>query len=243
MNVTKRITTMPVLLALLALLAVTGCESSAPPQKKEAGAGEKLSDVDGVIVAMGDSLTAGLGVAPHESYPALLEKLLAQRGLNYRVVNAGISGETSSGAKARIDWVLKLEPDIVILETGANDGLRGIDPELVEKNIEQIIVRLRQEEVTVLLTGMMMLTNLGKNYVASFNDLYPRLARRHEVVFMPFFLQDVAAEPAKNQADGIHPNPAGYEIIAANLLPYVEQAIKLSSPQTPGRREIFSSDD
>jgi acyl-CoA thioesterase-1 len=219
-----------VLIALVTLLAVTGCDSSPPPQTAEPLNKKNTVDVEGIIVAMGDSLTAGLGVAPKESYPAQLEKLLAERGLNYRVVNAGISGETSSGAKARIDWVLKLKPAIVILETGANDGLRGIDPKLVEKNIEQIIVRLKQEEVRVVLAGMMMLTNLGKTYVTAFNDLYPRLASRHEVVFMPFFLKDVAAEPTKNQADGIHPNSAGYEIIATNLLPYVEEAIQLASP-------------
>jgi acyl-CoA thioesterase-1 len=219
-----------VLMAIATLLAVTGCNSSASPWNAEPLKKENTTDVEGVIVAMGDSLTAGLGVAPQESYPAQLEKLLAERGLNYRVVNAGVSAETSSGAKARIDWVLKLKPDIVILETGANDGLRGIDPKLVENNIEQIIVRLKQEEVIVVLAGMMMLPNLGKTYVTAFNDLYPRLASQQEVVFMPFFLKDVAAEPTKNQADGIHPNPAGYKIIAANLLPYVEQAIEMASP-------------
>ncbi|MBT8329831.1 MAG: arylesterase [Desulfofustis sp.] len=218
-----------VFIAMIILLALPGCDSPAPPQNAEPVNEGKTTGAEGVIVAMGDSLTAGLGVAPTESYPAQLEKLLAERGLNYRVGNAGISGETSSGAKARIDWVLRLNPAVVILETGANDGLRGIDPKLVEENVEQIIVRLKQEEITVVLTGMMMLTNLGKTYVTAFNDLYPRLARQHEVVFMPFFLKDVAAEPTKNQADGIHPNPAGYQIIAANLLPYVEKAIQIAS--------------
>ena len=222
--------TMLFLIGILIPVILAGCDSPAPPQKAETV--KEINNIDpaGVIVAMGDSLTAGLGVAPNESYPALLEKLLVERGLNYRVVNAGISGETSSGAKARIDWVLKLNPDIVILETGANDGLRGIDPRLVEENIEQIIVRLKQEEVTVILTGMMMLTNLGKTYVSAFNELYSKLASRHDVVFMPFFLKDVAAEPSMNQTDGIHPNPTGYQIIAANLLPYVEKAIEQASP-------------
>lgn len=219
-----------IVMSALALLASSSCESSGPSEKRVA-AGDEIDDPShGVIVAMGDSLTAGLGVAPTDSYPAQLERLLVERGLNYKVINAGISGETSSGARARIDWVLKLNPDIVILETGANDGLRGIDPTLVEKNIEEIVLRLKQEEVTIVLAGMMMVTNLGKTYVSAFNDLYPRLARRHQLVFMPFFLQDVATDAAKNQEDGIHPNRAGYEIIAANLLPYVEQAIKLNSP-------------
>ena len=221
---------MLIFLGILILPTMIGCDSPTPTSQADTVKRGTITDSEGVIVAMGDSLTAGLGVAPKESYPAQLEELLEERGLNYRVVNAGISGETSSGAKARIDWVLKLNPDIVILETGANDGLRGIDPKLVEENIDQIIVRLKQEEVTVVLTGMMMLTNLGKTYVSAFNGLYPQLARRHGVVFMPFFLKDVAAEPTKNQADGVHPNPSGYQIIAANLLPYVEKAIKQVSP-------------
>jgi acyl-CoA thioesterase-1 len=227
---TSSMKTLLIFLAILILPAMTGCDSPTPAPQADTVKEKSITDSGGVIVAMGDSLTAGLGVAPQESYPAQLEKLLEERGLNYRVINAGISGETSSGAKARIDWVLKLNPDIVILETGANDGLRGIDPKLVEENIEQIIVRLKQKEVTVVLTGMMMLTNLGKTYVSAFNELYPQLAHRHGVVFMPFFLEDVAAEPTKNQADGIHPNPSGYQIIAANLLPYVEKAIKQASP-------------
>ena len=228
-HLTNSINSRLIFLGILISVMLTGCDSSAPPEKAEIVKEINNAEPIGVIVAMGDSLTAGLGVAPNESYPALLENLLAERGLNYRVVNAGISGETSSGANARIDWVLKLNPDIVILETGANDGLRGIDPKLVEENIEKIIVRFKQEEVTVVLTGMMMLTNLGKTYVTAFNELYPRLASRYELVFMPFFLKDVAAEPTKNQPDGIHPNPTGYQIIAANLLPYVEKAIQIAS--------------
>lgn len=221
---------------LVSLLAIVSCESSSPPPKTEVTDSRAVVDSQGVIVAMGDSLSAGLGVTPAKSYPAQLERLLAEKGLNYRVINAGISGETSSGARSRIDWVLKLKPDIVIIETGANDGLRGIDPALVEENIEQIILRFQQENVTVVLAGMMMVTNLGKEYVAAFNGVYPRLAQRHKVVFMPFFLKDVAAEESKNQSDGIHPNSAGYEIIASNLLPYVEEAIKISAAISPDAR-------
>ena len=152
--------------------------------------------------------------------------MLAENGHDFRVVNAGISGETSSGARSRVDWILKLEPDIVIVETGANDGLRAIDPELIEENIEQIVDRFSQENVTVILAGMQMVTNLGPDYVSSFNEIYPRIAARHEVIFMPFFLDGVAAEPSLNQTDGIHPNSSGYRVIAANMLPYVEQAIE-----------------
>lgn len=216
-------------ISVVAVLAGVSCDTSTSPQEELPADSVKVTDSRKVIVAMGDSLTAGLGVSPVESYPAQLEQLIEERGLAYRVINAGVSGETSSGAKSRIDWVLKLKPDIVILETGANDGLRGIDPNLIEENIEKIIIRLKQENVTVVLTGMMMVTSLGKTYVTAFNELYPRLARKHQVVFMPFFLQDVATIESKNQPDGIHPNGKGYEIIAANLLPFVEQAIETDS--------------
>lgn len=215
-----------IVLGVLSLLVGVSCDSSTPLAEKENDALKKVVDNRRVIVAMGDSLTAGLGVKPDENYPFLLEQLLVERGLNYRVVNAGISGETSSGAKSRVEWILKLEPAIVILETGANDGLRGIDPALVEVNIEQIIVRLKQEKVTVVLAGMMMVTNLGEAYVKAFNGLYPRLAAKHQVILMPFFLEDVAMDDSQNQGDGIHPNRKGYRTIVANLLPYVEEAIK-----------------
>ena len=224
------------LLGLLVLLAGASCDSSSPRQESEQTkvpeVGQSRQTSRQIIVAMGDSLTAGLGLAEAESYPAQLERMLVDRGLDYRVVNAGISGETSSGARSRIDWILKLKPRIVILETGANDGLRGIDPTLVEQNIDHIIARLRREGVTVVLAGMQMVTNLGETYVTSFNLIYPRLAARHQVIFMPFLLQDVAAEPSLNQPDGIHPNSEGYRIIAANMLPYVEQAIKDERRQT-----------
>lgn len=222
-----------IVLGVLSLLVGVSCDSSTPLAEKENDAIKKVVDNRRVIVAMGDSLTAGLGVNPDENYPFLLEQLLVERGLNYRVVNAGISGETSSGAKSRVEWILKLEPAIVILETGANDGLRGIDPALVEANIEQIIVRLKQEKVTVVLAGMMMVTNLGETYVKAFNGLYPRLAAKHQVILMPFFLEDVAMDDSQNQGDGIHPNRKGYKTIVANLLPYVEEAIKRDTEELP----------
>ena len=225
------------LLGFLILTLVPSCDSSQPRQpepEKQAGETRTPSDQADlskeIIVAMGDSLTAGLGLPESESYPTLLEGLLDDRGHSYRVVNAGISGETSSGARARVDWILKLEPEIVILETGANDGLRGIDPELVEQNINAIITRFTQEGVTVVLTGMQMVTNLGPDYVSSFNRIYPELAARHDVVLMPFFLEGVATEASLNQEDGIHPNAGGYEVIATNLLPYVMEAIARRTP-------------
>ena len=219
------------LLGLFSFLVGASCDSSSRQEPEpERTAAKDVRQSQGIIVAMGDSLTAGLGLVTAESYPAQLEQMLADRGLDYLVVNAGISGETSSGARARVDWILKLKPQIVILETGANDGLRGIDPALIEENIDHIIARLKQENVTVVLAGMQMVTNLGEAYVSAFNLLYPRLAAKHQVIFMPFFLQGVAAEASLNQADGIHPNTMGYRIISTNLLPFVEQAIRKRTP-------------
>lgn len=178
------------------------------------------------IVAVGDSLTAGLGVDESESYPALLEHKLRSAGFDYQVINAGVSGETSSGTLSRIEWVMTLEPDVVILETGANDGLRGIAPSLVKDNIRQILSFLERQEVVVLLVGMKMVWNLGPEYVDEFNRIYPDLAEEFGTVFMPFFLEGVAVNNTLNLADGVHPNKQGYAVITENLYPYVVAAIK-----------------
>jgi len=147
------------------------------------------------------------------------------------VVNAGISGETSSGTLARLEWVLTLQPDIIILETGANDGLRGIEPQLAEKNIRAILEMLKEKDVVVVLAGMKMVWNLGPVYVAKFNGIYPRLAKEFNVIFMPFFLKGVAMKRELNLEDGLHPNAKGYRIISDNLYPYVLQAIKRKEKQ------------
>jgi acyl-CoA thioesterase-1 len=199
---------------------LAGCEQTDQPKTAV-----QAKSYQGIIVAMGDSLTAGLGVSEQKSYPEQLKQLLASSGLHFDVINSGVSGETSSGAKARVDWVLKLKPDIVILETGANDGLRGIEPKLIEENIRSIIETLLARNVTVVLTGMQMVTNLGPDYLKTFNQMYPKLAADYPVIFMPFFLEDVAARPEFNQPDGIHPNGEGYSIVAENILPYVKEAI------------------
>ena len=179
-----------------------------------------------IIVAVGDSLTAGQGVDESESYPALLENRLQLAGYNYLVINAGVSGETSSGTLSRMEWIMTLEPDAIILETGANDGLRGIDPGLVKDNFRQILSFLEQKEVVVLLAGMKMVWNLGPEYVEKFNSIYPELAEEFGVVFMPFFLEGVAMNNSLNLADGVHPNKQGYKMITDNIYPYVVEAIK-----------------
>lgn len=203
-------------------IVLSGCEG----ERQEKVQGPRDEAPPKTIVAVGDSLTAGFGVAEEEAYPALLEKKLQADGHPYRVVNAGVSAETSSGTLSRLEWILTMDPDIVILETGANDGLRGIDPRVAEKNIREILKILGERQVVVLLAGMKMVRNLGPLYVAEFNALFPRLAEESGAVFMPFFLEGVAMQGELNQADGVHPNGAGYKKIVENIYPYVLQAIK-----------------
>jgi len=180
----------------------------------------------GLIVALGDSLTAGLGVEFEDAYPALLQKKLDRDGYAYRVVNAGVSGETTSGTLSRLNWILSQKPDIVILEIGANDGLRGIDTKLVDRNMKDILTRLDELGIVTVLAGMKMVWNLGEEYTLRFNSIYPKQAEKFGLTYMPFFLEDVAAVPEYNIADGIHPNEKGYQIITKNIYPYILEAIK-----------------
>lgn len=209
------------LIVFILALTLTGCKG----EQREKTAKQGGKEVMQTIVAVGDSLTAGFGVAEEQSFPALLEKKLQADGHQYRVINAGVSAETSSGTLSRLEWILTLQPDIVILETGANDGLRGIDPQVAENNIREILKTLKERDVGVLLAGMKMVLNLGPIYVDKFNAIYPRLAEESGAVFMPFFLEGVAMQSALNQADGVHPNAAGHQKIAENIYPYVLQAI------------------
>jgi acyl-CoA thioesterase-1 len=181
---------------------------------------------EGTIVAMGDSLTEGLGVPEEAAYPRLLEEALQARGMAFRVVNAGVSGETSSGARARIDWVLSLEPDIIILETGANDGMRGIDPGLIRKNIQYMIQEFISRDIVVILLGMKIMPNLGPTYADAFAEIYTSAAAENSLVFMPFMLEGVAGVSHLNQPDGIHPTADGYRKVVKNMLPYVLTAIE-----------------
>jgi acyl-CoA thioesterase-1 len=208
---------------LLIQLLLQGCGEETPvpgetrPEKK----------YEGTIVAVGDSLTEGLGVEEEFAYPAVLENKLKKQGYPFRVVNAGVSGETSSGTLSRIKWALTLKPDIVILVTGANDGFRGIDPGLIKSNIRAIIKMLKEQGVIVVLGGMQIVQNLGQDYTTAFTEIYPDVARSEDVILIPFFLADVAAKQEYNQADGIHPTAEGYRIIVDNIAPYVIEAIKV----------------
>jgi len=205
--------------------ALSACEA---PTQQAAAPAARPADVapQSVIVCMGDSLTAGYGVDEDKAYPALLESRLQEAGYPFTVINAGVSGETSSGALSRLEWMLTLAPDIVILETGANDGLRGVDPALTRRNIETIVHQLQARGIVVVLAGMQMVRNLGSEFTRSFGVIYPEIADTTGVILIPFFLEGVAGRPALNQADGIHPTAEGYRRITANLYPYVLEAIR-----------------
>jgi acyl-CoA thioesterase-1 len=174
---------------------------------------------DRVIVALGDSLTAGLGVAAHEAWPALLEARLRREGHDYRVVNAGVSGDTSAGGLRRLDWVLRARPAIVIVALGANDGLRGLPVDALRANLETIVARLSAAGVRVLLAGMRVPPNYGDAYARDFSAAFATVARRSGAAFMPFLLDGVAAHAALNQPDGIHPTATGHAMIAERLWP------------------------
>jgi acyl-CoA thioesterase-1 len=222
------------LLLTALIVAVAGCDAKPGTDAKPSAKATRQAAVEGTIVALGDSLTAGLRVPEENAYPAVLARKLEADGYAYRVVNAGVSGETSSGALSRIDWVISsLDPDIVILETGANDGLRGIDPKLLEANLDKICARLKAKNIDVLLAGMKMLPNLGPEYTKAFAAVYPKMARKYDLVFMPFILKDVAGDPGLNQPDRLHPTARGYEKVVRNIYPYVLQAIERHRKRKP----------
>ncbi len=178
------------------------------------------------ILALGDSLTAGYGLPAEAAFPAVLERALSQEGVNAVVINAGVSGDTSAGGLARLDWALADGADLALVELGANDALRGLEPRAMEANLDAILSILRERGVRVLLAGMKAPPNLGKAYASEFEAVFPRLARRHGTALYPFFLEGVAGRPEFNQADGIHPNREGVEEIVTRLLPLVRELVR-----------------
>ncbi len=171
------------------------------------------------ISVLGDSLTAAYGVAIEEGFPAQLELALKNEDYNCEVLDAGVSGDTTAGGLARLDWMLADQPTHVIIELGANDGLRGLRTEQMEDNLDAIITRLRKDDLSILLTGMLPPPNLGKDYSDAFAKVFRDLAERHAIPLYPFFLDGVAAEPSLNQPDQIHPNAAGVQVIVERILP------------------------
>jgi len=178
------------------------------------------------IVAFGDSLTAGLGVPPDQSYPAHLQRTLDAAGYAYRVVNAGVSGDTTAGGIRRVSWVLNSTPALVILELGANDGLRGLSLHETKANLERIIQQLQQASVTVVLAGMKLPPNYGQDYTAGFEALFQALAKQYHLTQIPFFLDGVAGSSSLNQADGIHPTGEGYRLIVEKVFPTLEPLLE-----------------
>lgn len=194
-----------------------------------AGAGQMLCIGTAVaaqpvkILALGTSLTQGYGLPPGTDFTVQLQAALKRDGVNAVVTNAGVSGDTSAGGLARLDWSLADRPDAAIIELGSNDMLRGLPPEQTEKNLRAILTRLKTAKVKVLLIGMKAQRNLGSDYVKQFDSIYPRLAKEQDVLFYPFILDGVALNPKLNQTDGIHPNPAGVKVIVARVLPLVKK--------------------
>jgi acyl-CoA thioesterase-1 len=177
------------------------------------------------ILALGDSLTAGYGLERRDSFPVQLERALIEADTDAVVSNGGVSGDTSAGGRARLTWVLAEKPHVAIVELGANDGLRGLDPATTFANLDAIVARLLEAGVAVLLTGMQAPPNLGRDYGRAFAALYPRLATKHGVVLYPFFLEGVATIPALNQDDAIHPNADGVAVIVKRIVPYVRKVM------------------
>ena len=210
------------------LLTLSGCgggTDTPTPEPQSAQPDSPAQDAPLVIIAMGNSLTEGLGVDLDDAYPAQLKRKLQADGYNVSVINAGVSGETSSGALSRVDWVLTLQPDIVILETGPNDGLRGIDPALTEQNLDDLVKTFQENDVAVVLAGLQIVQNMGEAYTAQFRAIYPRVAEQYGVIRIPFFLEGVGGNPALNQADSIHPTVEGYAVVVETVYPYVVVAI------------------
>lgn len=174
------------------------------------------------LVVLGDSLSAGLGLPAQEAFPTKLQKALEDKGIEVGMTNAGVSGDTSSGGRDRLDWSVPDGTDGVIIELGANDALRGIDPDLTRTALTEIVQRLKARKIAVMLCGMLAPPNYGADYAARFNSIYPDLAKKFDVPLYPFFLDGVAADAKLNQADGIHPTAAGVDIVVKNILPTVE---------------------
>jgi acyl-CoA thioesterase-1 len=181
------------------------------------------------LVVLGDSLTAGYGLPKNQAFPARLQAALTAQGLDIEVVDAGVSGDTSAGGLARLDWAIgNSPPDYAIVELGANDGLRGLPPRAMQDNLDAIITRLKARNIRVLLAGMRAPRNLGREYAEEFDAVFVQLAKKHDVPLYPFFLDGVATNPDLNQGDGLHPNAAGVDAIVERILPFVKKLVAAS---------------
>ncbi len=184
------------------------------------------------LLAFGDSLIHGYGLPAGDTFPAQLEAAFVKEGFEVEVINGGNSGDTSAAGRARLDWALADTPDVVLITFGGNDFLRGIDPKETYRNMDAILRRLQKEPAAVLLTGMLAPRNLGRDYAAEFDAIFPTLAKTYDVAFSPFFLDGVATRPEFNQPDGIHPNAAGVAVIVAKILPTLRPLIEAAAERS-----------
>jgi len=227
-----------VLLLMTFTILTATCGTSDPEQPSSAPSPDppaqeqptrEAADARPIILAFGDSLTAGYGVPPGSGYPERLQRLLDSKGFHYRVVNAGISGDTTSGGLSRIHEGLQHKPSIVILELGANDGLRGLPVDQIRANLDEMITTFKNAGIVVLLAGMTLPRNYGADYIAAFEKIFPDLAAKHGVTLIPFFLEGAAGNPRLSLDDGIHPNEEGYRIITATVFKYLQPLLKPAS--------------
>ncbi len=195
-----------------------------------AGQAPAASAASARVLMLGDSLTAGFGLPIAESLPSQLEAVLKGQGLDVVILNGGVSGDTTAGGLARLDWALADNPTYALVALGANDALRGLSPAKAYENLDKIIARLKEKNVKVMILGMLAPLNLGPDYREEFASIFPRLADKHDVPLYPFLLDGVALEPRLNQKDGIHPNAEGVKIIVGRLAPLVKQLIEMPSP-------------
>jgi acyl-CoA thioesterase-1 len=236
-----RLSRLPAVAACLLFAGVlAACNShepatSSPPTASAAPAAERPSEQQSKavtsrprIVILGDSLTAGLGLSPDEAYPSLLQERLDKEGLKYEVINAGVSGDTSAGGLARLDWAIEGDVRVLIVALGGNDGLRGLPAEELKGNLSKIIEQAQKRHIHVILAGMEAPPNFGQSYIVSFHQVYPELARQYKVSLVPFLLQNVAGIDGLNQRDGIHPTAEGARLVADNIWPVLRPMLTTS---------------
>ena len=226
---------------ILAVLLAPGCDrdatsdvTPAPTRGAPTSAGTGPTKTAGFprVVFLGDSITAGYGVDAEQAFPAIVRDELAKEGLPIDAVNAGRSGDTTAGGLARLDWVLRQKPDILVIGLGGNDGLRAQDVKGSEANLRAIVAKARDAGSQVLLLGMLIPPNYGPEYTRSFREIYPRIAEETKVPLVPFLLEGVGGEARLNQGDGIHPTAAGHQVVAQNVLPYLREMLKNRAPAT-----------
>ena len=220
-----------IIVAGFSIILTAGCSDNKKPVVNNQNTTERGSSATiakkKTIVFFGNSLTAGYGLSPEQAFPSLIQKKIDSLGLPYQVVNAGVSGETSSGGKTRIDWILQQQVDIFILELGANDGLRGIPLSETRKNLQDIIdsVKTKHPQAKLVFAGMQIPPNMGQSYATEFRNMFGELAAKNSMTLIPFLLEGVGGEPDLNQADGIHPNAKGSLIVADNVWKVLEKLL------------------